>query len=366
MPIGEKENHQNKFLIQLNQDLHSTAIYSVFMVIIADFFTAISGLASVMLILNLELNSMKALVTGGAGFIGSHLVRFLLHNGVDVKVYDSFSSGSLKNLVSVESEVEVIKSDVRNFDALVAAMEGVGLVFHIAAFVSVSESVNNPRLTYEVNAEGTLNTLSAALLSGVSRVVISSSCAVYGDRHEPPLKETDLPMPRSPYAASKLTAEAWAESFYQSYGLETVCLRYFNVYGPGQKSDSDYAAVIPKFLNCYNWKQRPKVYGDGLQTRDFIYVEDVAWANFLAATASSEIMANHRIFNVGTGKGLNLLKLLEAIATEMGDKIQPEFHPPRVGDIRHSWANTSLVKNELGFEPKINIDLGIKKLLSKD
>lgn len=309
---------------------------------------------------------MKALVTGGAGFIGSNLVEFLLNNGVDVKVYDNFSSGSLKNLTFIQSEIEAIESDVRNFDALVAAMEGVNLVFHLAALVSVPESLNNPRLTYDINTEGTLNVLSAALKSGVSRVVISSSCAVYGDRHEPPLKETDLPMPKSPYAASKLTTEAWAESFYQSYGLKTVCLRYFNVYGPRQKSDSDYAAVIPKFLDCYQRKQRPKVYGDGLQTRDFIYVEDVARANFLAATASSEIIANHRVFNVGTGNGLSLLKLLEAITTQMGYEIEPEFYSPRVGDIKNSWANASLVKNELGFEPKINIYLGIKKLLSKN
>ncbi|GGA48377.1 NAD-dependent epimerase/dehydratase family protein [Okeania sp. KiyG1] len=308
----------------------------------------------------------KVLVTGGEGFIGSHLVRFLLNNGVDAKVYDNLSSGSWKNLASIQSEIEVIESDVRNFDALVVAMEGVDSIFHLAALVSVPKSVNNPRLTYEINAEGTLNVLSAALKSDVSRVVISSSCAVYGDRNQPPLKETDLPMPKSPYAASKLTAEAWAESFYQSYGLETVCLRYFNVYGPGQKSDSDYAAVIPKFLDCYHRQQRPKVYGDGLQTRDFIYVEDVAKANFLASTASSEIIANHRAFNVGTGKGLSLLKLLEAIAIQIGYEIQPEFHPPRVGDIRHSWSDASLVKNELGFEPKINIDLGIKKLLSKN
>lgn len=308
----------------------------------------------------------KVLVTGGAGFIGSHLVKFLSNNGVDVKVYDNLSSGSLKNLASIQSKIETIESDVRNLDALVAAMEGVDSVFHLAALVSVPESVNNPRLTYEINAEGTLNVLSAALKSGVSRVVISSSCAVYGDRHEPPVKETDLPMPKSPYAASKLTAEAWAESFYQSYGLETVCLRYFNVYGPGQKSDSDYAAVIPKFLDCYYRKQRPKVYGDGLQTRDFIYVEDVARANFLAATASSDIIASHRVFNVGTGNGLSLLELLEAIAAQMGYEIEPEFHPARIGDIRDSWADASLFKKELDFDPKIDIDLGIKKLLSKN
>ncbi|MDY7008422.1 MAG: NAD-dependent epimerase/dehydratase family protein [Cyanobacteriota bacterium] len=307
---------------------------------------------------------MKALVTGGAGFIGSHVVTFLLKSGVDIKVYDNLSSGSWKNLASVESEIKLIESDVRDFDTLIKAMEGVDSVFHLASLVSVPESINNPHLTYEINVGGTLNVLSAALKSGVSRVVISSSCAVYGDRNQPPLKETDLPMPKSPYAASKLTAEAWAESFYQSYGLETVCLRYFNVYGPGQKSDSDYAAVIPKFLDCYYRKQRPKVYGDGLQTRDFIYVEDVARANFFAATASSEIIANHRLFNVGTGNGLSLLKLLEAIATEMGYEVEPEFHPPRVGDIKHSFADASLSINELDWFSKTNINTGLKFILN--
>lgn len=307
----------------------------------------------------------KALVTGGAGFIGSHLVKLLLQAGIDVKVYDNLSGGSIKNLESVQSDIEFIEADIRDFHTLVQGMQGVDWVFHLAALVSVPESVNNPILTEAINVSGTVNILWASVQTNVSRVVISSSCAVYGDRDQPPLKETDILMPKSPYAASKLTAEAWAESFYQSYGLEAVCLRYFNVYGCGQKSDSDYAAVIPKFLDCYHHKQRPKIYGDGQQTRDFIYVEDVARANFLAATASYDIITNQRIFNVGTGNGLSLLRLLEVISIEIGYEIKPEFYPVRVGDIRHSWADASLSKNLLGFEPNVDINRGIHKLLSK-
>ena len=195
---------------------------------------------------------MKALVTGGAGFIGSHLVEALVTKGVEVTVIDNLSTGSLNNLKSLQSKICILEKDIQDDAILMSAMKGMDWVFHLAAQTTVSGSVANPQLTHAVNNSGTLNILWAALKAQVTRVVISSSCAVYGDLHFPPLKESYVPSPKSPYAASKLFAESLAHSFYYSYGLETVCLRYFNVYGQRQNTKSDYAAVIPCFIECYH------------------------------------------------------------------------------------------------------------------
>ncbi len=306
---------------------------------------------------------MKILVTGGAGFIGSHLAEQMVNKGLETIIFDNLSSGEITNIKSIRANVRLIDADVRNLDTLMSAMENVDLVFHLAAQTTISGSLTNPFLTHEINNTGTLNVLWAALKKGVSRIVISSSCSIYGDHHQPPLKETDLPNPKSPYAASKLTAEALAESFYHSYGLETVCLRYFNVYGLRQRADSDYAAVIPRFVECYQQKQSPLIYGTGQQSRDFIHVSDVARANLLSAQLPINILKKHRIFNIGTGNKTNLLELLDVISKYKNYHLEPTFLPSRQGEIKHSCADISLAQEKLGFQPLISLEEGIKLLL---
>jgi UDP-glucose 4-epimerase len=307
--------------------------------------------------------NVKALIVGGAGFIGSHLVEQLVKQGVSTTVYDNLSSGNAENLVAVQSDIRLILADIRNLDTLLSAMRGVDCVFHLAALTSVSQSILDPLLTQEINTTGTLNVLWSAVKAGVSRVVIASSCAIYGDAHQPPLKEADLPAPKSPYAASKLTAEALAESFYHAYGLETVCLRYFNVYGDRQKPDSDYAAVIPRFIQCYRNRQPPQIYGDGLQSRDFIHVTDVAKANLLAASLPSNALVTARVFNVGSGTSTSLLELLQIMSRQAGYKLNPEFREARKGDVINSCADCTLATKKLGFNCSVNLNQGIKHLL---
>ncbi|QFS45335.1 NAD-dependent epimerase/dehydratase family protein [Nostoc sphaeroides] len=306
---------------------------------------------------------MKAIVTGGSGFIGSYITQELIKQNIATIVYDNFSTGNLENLSSIFSQIQTIEADIIDLDQLQSAMKGVDYVFHLAAHTSVTGSLVNPLLTNQVNNTGTLNVLWAALQAKVSKVIIASSCSVYGDRHQPPLQETYLPNPKSPYAASKLIAEALAESFYHSYGLETVCLRYFNVYGLRQRADSDYAAVIPRFIECYQQKKSPHIYGTGQQSRDFIHVSDIAKANLLAATLPSSILKKHRIFNIGTGNETNLLELLNLISKQKNYYLEPVFLPFRQGEIEHSCADISLAQEKLGFKPLISLEEGIKSLL---
>jgi UDP-glucose 4-epimerase len=306
---------------------------------------------------------MKAFITGGCGFIGSHLVDFLLNQGIDPIVYDNCSTGNFETLKHCQNQIEIIQADICDLERLQKTLNHVDWVFHLAAHSSVSGSLLNPFLTYEVNNRGTLNVLWAALQAKVSRVIIASSCSVYGDIHQPPLKETYLPNPKSPYAASKLTAEALAESFYYSYGLETVCLRYFNVYGLRQRADSDYAAVIPRFVECYQQQKSPQIYGNGKQSRDFIHVSDVARANILAASLPSNILEKHRVFNIGTGNKTNLLQLLDLISMQTNYYLNPTFLPSRQGEIEHSCADITLAQEKLGFQPLISLEEGIKSLL---
>jgi|688.fasta_scaffold19051_7 UDP-glucose 4-epimerase len=306
---------------------------------------------------------MKAVITGGGGFIGSHLVYSLLHKGIAPIIYDNFSTGNLENLKDSQEQIEVISGDVRDLDTLQKTLKNADWLFHLAAHSSVSGSLLNPFLTYEINNRGTLNVLWAALQAKVSRVIIATSSSVYGDIHQPPLQETYLPDPKSPYAATKLTAEALAHSFYYSYGLETVCLRYFNVYGLRQRADSDYAAVIPRFVECYQQQKSPQIYGTGKQSRDFIHVSDVARANILAASLPSNILEKHRVFNIGTGNKTNLLQLLDLISMQTNYYLNPTFLPSRQGEIEHSCADITLAQEKLGFQPLISLEEGIKSLL---
>lgn len=308
----------------------------------------------------------KAIVTGGAGFIGSHLVEQLVQRGTQVRIYDNLTSGRLSNLSSVKSDIDVIKGDIRDKDKLFSSMCKTDWVFHLAALTSVSYSVADPLLTHEINVTGTLNVLWAALKAGVSRVVIASSCAVYGEVCQSFLKETDLPKPKSPYAASKLITETLAENFYQSYGLEVICLRFFNVYGYRQRADSEYAAVIPRFIQCYKHKQAPQVYGDGLQSRDFIHVTDVARANILAVSLPNSLLTSHRIFNVGTGINTKILEILEIISDKVGYQMEIEFKEAKKGDIRNSTADCTLTREKLGLTNTVDIRDGIRALIDQE
>jgi len=308
---------------------------------------------------------MKILITGGCGFIGSHLAVQLVRQfkTVEIVILDDLSSGKVSNLEAIESQVNLVRSDIRSYSNLLSLMSHSDYVFHLAALTSVSESIKDPLKCHDINNTGTLNVLLAAVESKVSRVIISSSCSIYGDFNNPPLLETYLPAPKSLYAASKMTAETLAESFYHSYGLETVCLRYFNVYGRRQRSDSDYAAVIPRFVECYRQKKNPQIYGDGQQSRDFIHVSDVVRANILAATLSSSIIKQHRVFNIGTGHQTNLLDLLDLISQQTGYYLEPNFLPSRQGEVCHSFADVNLSREKLGFQPLVNLEEGIKSLL---
>lgn len=283
---------------------------------------------------------------------------------MEVTVFDNFNSGQVENIKAVIPTIKIVEDDIRNIDGLTTSMQGIDCVFHLAAQTSVLESQSNPIFTHEVNNTGTLNVLWSAVQAGVSRVVIASSCSVYGDASNPPLKESALPAPKSLYAASKLMAETLAESFYHSYGLEVICLRYFNVYGRRQRADSVYPAAIPHFIQCYKNKKRPQVYGDGLQTRDFIHVTDIARANILAASLRSEVLQKQRVFNIGTGTSTSILKLLQTISNESGYYIEPEFRDSRAGEVLASYADTTLAKEYLQFEPMVNLEQGIKDLFT--
>ena len=305
---------------------------------------------------------MKALVTGGIGFIGSHVVDTLLDAGHEVVVFDNLGSGQVDNLHHARDKIQIIDADIRNLETLSKALHKVDWVFHLAALTSVSQSVANPYLTNDINTTGTLNVLLAARDANVSRVIFSSSCAIYGDIHHPPLKESDFPNPKTPYASSKLSGEHLAMSFYHSYGLETICLRYFNVYGPRQRANSAYAAVIPRFIKCYQEVKSPIVYGDGHQSRDFIHVYDVARANILAASCQAQVLKNYQFFNIGTSYETSILSLLNTISECFGKYLEPEFKPARIGDVLCSWSDSKLAEEKLNFVPLINLHEGIHNL----
>lgn len=303
-----------------------------------------------------------ALVTGGAGFIGSHLVRELLKRGITVRVLDNLSSGNPDNLEGLGGKIDFQQGDVRNAIACRNACRGVDTVFHLAALVSVPQSVADPVQADAINIGGTLNLLLAARDQRVKRFVFSSSSAVYGDTEIIPTPETTLPLPTSPYGVQKLTGEHYARNFTLLYNLETVCLRYFNVYGPRQNPNSAYAAVIPKFLTRLVEGQSPTVFGDGEQTRDFLAVQDVVAANLLAAETTKPDAVGS-VFNIAGGVRTSLNELLALMRDLTGKNIPADYQPPRAGDIVHSGADITRAKTILGFTPQFTLADGLRKAL---
>jgi UDP-glucose 4-epimerase len=298
----------------------------------------------------------RVLVTGGAGFIGSHLAQALVDRGDSVRILDNFSTGSRQNLAGFEAQCEVMQGDLRVLPQVERAVDGIELVFHQAAFVSVPQSIEDPTGCYEVNVDGTINLLEAARKAGVRRVVLASSAAVYGDSQQLPLKENAEPNCLSPYAASKLFNETLARLYTRIYGLPVVALRYFNVFGPRQSPTSAYAAAVPKFIQAAKSGQPATVFGDGRQTRDFVFVGDVVRANLLAA----ESPAAGQAFNVCSGSETSLLALLDGLRGVYASMPQPAFADSRLGDVPRSLGDPTLAASQLGFLAKTTLQDGLR------
>lgn len=304
---------------------------------------------------------MRVLVTGGAGFIGSHLVRALLARGDRVRVLDNFSTGRIENLSGLNGSLRVIEGDLRNLHAVEQAVKGIELVFHQAAMVSVPQSMHDPDTCFEVNVQGSLNLFEAARRAGVTRVVAASSCAVYGDSDALPLQESGKVTSLSPYAASKQAMEVYAEMYTRAFDLPVVSLRYFNVYGPGQNPDSDYAAVIPIFIRRALEGQALYVHGDGRQQRDFIYVGDVGRANLMATAAPD---APGSVYNVCTGEATSLLDLVKSLSRELHGALKTEFSDARAGDIYRSLGDPAKAFERLGFQAQTDLAEGLHRTVS--
>ncbi|MSR75395.1 MAG: SDR family oxidoreductase [Planctomycetes bacterium] len=299
---------------------------------------------------------MKVLVTGGAGFIGSNIVDALVARGDSVRVLDNLSTGHEANLADVAERIEFLKTDLRDAAAVMSACKGVDLVFHEGALPSVPRSVDDPATSFAVNALGTLNVLLAAKECGVKRVVYAASSSAYGDTAVLPKREDMLQQPQSPYAADKVHGENLCRVFTRVYGLECVALRYFNVFGPRQRPDSAYAAVIPKFVDALLRGEAVHIHGDGKQSRDFTYISDVVKANLLAAEAAS---APGQVLNIGAGGRTDLLTLLHEIAACLGVPANAVHGPDRAGDVRDSQADIGLAQRILGYNPNTPLSTGI-------
>ena len=302
----------------------------------------------------------KALVTGGAGFIGSHLVKELVKRGVKVRILDNVSSGNIGNLEGLGSKIEFVEGDIRNAIACRNACRGVDAVFHMAALVSVPQSVADPIMSDAINSGGTLNMLIAARDCEVKRFVFSSSSAIYGETETIPTSENVPARPVSPYGIQKLMGEHYARNFSLLYGLETVCLRYFNVYGPGQNPNSAYAAVIPKFLTRHFAGQTSIIFGDGEQTRDFCHVRDIVQANLLAAN-TTDPSAIGSVFNVGNGARISVNDLLVLLKEALGEDFKSEYQAERAGDIKHSGADIGKISSAIGYSAKVALPAGLKE-----
>ena len=301
------------------------------------------------------------LVTGGAGFIGSNIAEILVGQKKKVRILDNFSSGSRANLEHIADSVEVVQGDLRDFETVKKAVKGVEFVLHQGAMPSVPVSVKDPLGTNESNITGTLNLLIAARDQGVSRLVFAGSCAVYGDDPQLPKTEAMTPAPTTPYALQKLAGEYYCRQFFNLYGFETVALRYFNVFGKRQDPTSLYSAVIPKFMEAIKRGENPTIFGDGNQTRDFIFIEDVVNANIIACTAPGAV---GQAVNIASGNRLSVNDLVTHMATVLGITISPKYKPERKGDIRHSVADVTIAKQAMEFDAKFSFLDGLKKYIA--
>ncbi len=306
----------------------------------------------------------KMAVTGGAGFIGSNLAGFLLTHDYAVLLVDNFSTGSSENLKPwadrASDRLEVLRADINETERLRQAFRGVRYVFHQAAIPSVPRSIADPQATEHANINGTLSVLLAARDAGVKRVVVASSSSIYGDDSTLPKVEERLGRPLSPYALSKRVTEEYCRIFYQLYGVETVCLRYFNVFGPRQDPKSQYAAVVPRFSTSLLAGRRPTIYGDGEQTRDFTFVANIVDANWKAATHPA---AAGEVFNIGCGAQTSLNQLVHVLNQILRISIEPIYEPPRMGDVRHSVADVSKAERLLGYSPAVELQEGLRRVL---
>jgi UDP-glucose 4-epimerase len=303
---------------------------------------------------------VRLLVTGGGGFIGSHLVQALLEDGHEVRVLDNFATGRRENLLSFDASFELIEGDIQSYERVHNAALGCEMVLHQAAMPSVPRSIQDPLTSNASNVIGTLNVLLAARDNGARRVIFASSSSVYGASEGLPKCESQAPLPISPYAVAKLAGEGYCRSFHAVYGLETVALRYFNVFGPRQDPLSQYAAVIPNFLMAALRGERPTIHGDGTQTRDFTYVSNVIDANRLAMTAPD---VAGQLLNVAYGGRISLNEVVATICELTGREVEPRYDPPRVGDVPHSMANIDRARDLLGFEPAVNFRDGLARTI---
>jgi nucleoside-diphosphate-sugar epimerase len=303
---------------------------------------------------------MKFLVTGGAGFIGSNIVEELLKRNYSVRVLDNFATGKRENLKEFEKDIEIIEGDIRSYHTVIQSTKGIDVVLHQAALPSVPRSINDPITTHDVNVTGTINILDAAKEHNVKRIVYASSSSIYGDNPELPKHEGMIPNPLSPYAVSKLAGEHYCKVFAKLYGLETVILRYFNVFGPRQDPNSQYSAVIPKFIKLMTNDKSPTIFGDGTQSRDFTYVANVVEANISAGTMKLETPI---IMNCATHGRVTVNELVKKINEKLNKNVKPIYADVRPGDILHSYANIDLIKNKLGYEPKFSFKAGLEMLI---
>ena len=304
--------------------------------------------------------AMRILITGGAGFIGSHLAEAALAAGHEVRVLDSFATGRRENLQAVLDRVDLVRGDVRNLEDCDRAARGCEAVFHLAALPSVQRSIEDPAGAHAVNGTGTVNVLEAARVRGVRRVVYTSSSSIYGNAPALPKREDHPPEPVSPYAASKLAGEFYGRVFAASLGVEVVTLRFFNVFGPRQDPDSPYAAVIPIFIRALKAGKAPTIFGDGGQTRDFTYVENIVMA-LMAAAVAPEAKANGKVFNVACGQRTSLNALYAGLQKLAGRDIPAVYAPARAGEVRDSQADISAAKAALGWAPTVPTEEGLKR-----
>ena len=305
----------------------------------------------------------RYLITGIAGFIGSSLAHALVEQGHDVSGIDNLSTGNLANLDDIRDRIDFQQTDLQNAAGVRAACEGIDFILHQGALASVPRSVKDPLTSHESNIDGTLNLLIAARDARVRRIVYAASSSAYGDQPTQPKQEDMLPRPLSPYAVQKLTCEYYIQSFYRAYGLEGVCLRYFNIFGPRQAADSPYSGVIAQFTYKMMAGEAPTIFGDGLTSRDFNYIDNAVSANLLACQAPSEV-ATGRVFNIGTGHAHTLNEPYATIAEHLGFKAKPTYGPEREGDIKHSLADISRATAELGYQPRAHFHEGLRKTVA--